>query len=1271
MKCFDVGPGPVVRHSRLGCVLAALLFTVGATAGQVAESDSARLSTIAILPSTSLSAVGAAEPNKALTVSSRTVAPDAYGRYRIILRFIDQPVASYDGHLPGLAATLSRLSGDARLDARSPAVIAYRDYLAQRHVEHRADISRMLGRTLEFEQQYLGALNGAVARMTLDEARRIRHLDFVRGVFLDEERELQTDVGPEHIGAPLIWNGQNTGMIATRGEGIIIGVLDTGINFSHPAFAESDGDGYTHTNPYGVGVYRGWCASNPGHCNSKLIGAYGLNPLGGSPVDDNGHGSHVAATAAGNRHLASFTVGGDPYTRHISGVAPRANIVAYQVCRPNCPVSSSVAAIDSAIINDQVDVLNYSISGGDTPWDDPVDLAFLDAYNAGIFVAASAGNAGPGSGTVMKTGPWNAAVAASTHRRAIGHTLDVTGPGTPAELQAVLAVPGEDMAILSNITGELRFNAANPLGCSGHPAGFFSGAIALLSRGECSFAQKISNAVAAGASHVVVFNHVGGPAIVMGGVVGLATSVMIDNTSGIALRNYVQANPGATIRLNSGTTLVENTDWEDIIAGFSSRGPSRYNQLAPTFTAPGVNMLAASSGGADAYSFLQGTSMASPHAAGAAALLKSLWPDWSPAEIRSALALTAAPETLKKEDGLTPADPFDRGSGLLDLGAVGRVGLVMNETGANFAAADPFLGGDPRTLNLPHLVDQSCRGECSFVRNFRSVFPAAVDYIVDTSAADGVSISVSPAAFNLAPGADIDLLIEVSVDEDVVELDSWTFGEVRLVPSPEQILTEDFTGEAFPPPGWSSFRLLGGGGQIWVRNTLHFQSAPASAHRRWSNSGDGFQDDWLVTPSFRVPADTQTTLRFADRGQWMSDYGYSGVLVSTGSCTPLGDFVELREIDDILVDTWRNVPPIDLSAYAGQDVCLAFRYSGTFAHSWWIDNVLVARSDPQPAVARLPVAIAVRTSRPSIEVVPGSVSGKAAFGGDPLELAMQIRNMGGGDLTWQLPGPVSVVAPFWHQPQSGSSGVVSSFFIGSNGGAYTASDFVLERTTSLARIFAPGFDNSNALAAQPLINWRIYADAGGVPAGHPEDGSGGASALWAHSAAPTAAGVNIDNDDITLDLTAAGLALSLPAGTYWLAVYPSYNVTGSGGARWNWSQAAQVGAESHLVSPVVFGVANWSSLSSLGVFFNDTAFTLSEISTCGASWMSTSVNSGTVPDQSFMDVVMTLDLSALALGAHLAYLCIESNDDNQPMVVVPVRLTVVDDPLFFDRFQQH
>src|SRR5690606_39085938 len=129
----------------------------------------------------------------------------------------------------------------------------------------------------------------------------------------------------------------------------------------------------------GAGVYKGVCA-DPGSpnyediCNDKLVGAYNLNPASPSAIDEDDHGSHVGSTIAGNKHDAQVEIGGSTFERTVQGVAPRANAISYLVCYPGCPGASSIAAVDQAIV-DGVDVLNYSISGSDFPWNDPVDLA--------------------------------------------------------------------------------------------------------------------------------------------------------------------------------------------------------------------------------------------------------------------------------------------------------------------------------------------------------------------------------------------------------------------------------------------------------------------------------------------------------------------------------------------------------------------------------------------------------------------------------------------------------------------------------------------------------------------------------------------------------------------------------------------------------------------------------------------------------------------------------------------------------------------------------
>lgn len=1075
----------------------ALLITLGSSLHAGTDSDEAVRTVSGLV----LEATRFAEHERVYGVSET-------GLY--IIRFDQPSLASYTGGFPGLRATSPEATGERRLNARSPASLAYVQYLTEMQNRFAADLNRRLSRSVSVVHNFTGALNGMAVTASHEEALQIADMPGVAAVYADTLRELTTDVGPLLISAPAIWNGNTGPGVATRGEGIIIGILDTGINSQHPSFAATDGDGYTHTNPYGAGVYRGWCATNPGFCNGKLVGAYTFHPNGGSPEDTNGHGSHTAGTAGGNAHIATFNVGNETYNLPVQGVAPRANIVAYKVCDPSCPTSASVAAINSAILNDQVDVINYSISGGDSPWTDPVDLAFLDASNAGIYVAASAGNAGPGPSTVAKTGPWNAATAASTHNRAIGQTLDVTSQSGPIELQGLFVVPGEGTSIVADINSGIRYDATNNLGCDPFAAGTFTDNLALIQRGGCTFATKATNARNAGATGVVLFQSVGGPPITAGGNPA-PPAVMMDLESGIALRDHILVNPNdTTVRINAGTSLVYIDEWEDIVGGFSSRGPSQYEILKPDFIAPGVNILAAvaaASGGPIQYGFLQGTSMSSPHGAGAAALMMALHPTWSPAAIRSALATTAV-NGLFKEDGLTPADPFDVGSGRLDLSLASTVGLVFDETGANYAAADPALGGDPKTLNQPSVVSYNCAGTCTWTRTVTSTLPVSADYTAAFSGPAAMNVTVTPSAFTIAAGGTQVLTIEADV--------------------------------AALPPG---------------------------------------------------------------------NFGFGSITLSTNAVWPI--------------------------------------------HS------------AEVADTNIPVVVFPVLAQPLITVAPDQLSASQVPDTQTTQ-TLTIGNLGGLDLDWSFSdATIETTVAVWDQPVNGSSGIVSDFFIGSNAGAYSASDFMLSETTGIAYIFAAGFDNFNTLSAQPAINWAIYADNGGVPAGHPEDGTSMASALWVYTAPVIGPGVDITGNNIALDLIAAGEALSLDAGTYWLTVYPSYNVTGAGGARWNWYQAAQVGAQTQLISPGIFGVANWTSLGALGVNFADTAFRIEapRVIACehpnDLPWLSAFPTLGTTGQFETTEVVITFNSTGLAPGDYSALLCISSNDADTPLIEVPVLLEVL------------
>ncbi|GIV64281.1 MAG: hypothetical protein KatS3mg045_1620 [Bellilinea sp.] len=506
---------------------------------------------------------------------------------------------------------------------------------------------------------------------------------------------------------------------------------------------------------------KGECAVSGGPyenaCNNKLIGAYSFTTETVTPEDTNGHGSHTASTVAGNPlTIASFN--GVPNVQ-ISGVAPRAQIIAYDVCDDSgCATTASVAAVQQAIL-DGVDVINYSISGGKSPYSDPVELAFLEAFDAGIFVAASAGNQRTEpttDGQVNHLSPWVMTVAASSHNRRFGHLVDVVDPAN-SELMSLFALPGTGPKFTTYLNPiEIRYDANNATGCNPFVSDFFEDSIALIQRGGCPFATKVNNAEDAGADGVLVFNN-NGFAIPMAGLEATTIpSAMLDQKDGEALRDYIlEVMQDYSLPVNVAITAFDRLvgDYGDIKADFSFRGPSDndFAVLKPDITAPGLEVLAAvgdgeiTAGSEAEFDLYQGTSMSSPHVAGAAALLKALHPDWSPAAIKSALMMTAKTTGLLKEDRTTPADPFDHGGGRVDLSAAARTALVLDETTTHFEAADPANGGDPKSLNLPGLQNNFCVASCAWTRTFTNLSNVAVSMAITTPA----WMMAEPSAFSV------------------------------------------------------------------------------------------------------------------------------------------------------------------------------------------------------------------------------------------------------------------------------------------------------------------------------------------------------------------------------------------------------------------------------------------------------------------------------------------------------------------------------------------
>lgn len=703
---------------------------------------------------------------------------------------------SVDGG-PGevLAPTAPSAIGAERFDAGSKAVQAYVRHLDAEREAVMASVRKQLGRDLRPKAVFRHVQNGFAAEMSAGEARQLAQLPGVKSVRPDVAYPMLLDEGPGLIGATPLWTGQSdAGM--TRGEGVVVGVIDSGINWEHRYFSDDPDftNGHEFTNP--KGQQFGECSKASVPCNDKLIGVYNFADEGtdGRDPDGEGHGTHVASIAAGNPWR--FSLQNVPNRSfNTSGVAPNANVISYKVCYLDHPddeeldgqcVGSAISQALDQVIEDDVDVVNYSIGGGEVdPWSGL--QAFLNVRSAGILFVTSAGNSGPGRSTISApaSAPWTLAVASNTHRRRVGNLARVAG------VNDILVEPGTGPTLEADISGPVV--AADELGsdirgCEPFPENSLDGAIAFIQRGECTFEAKVAHAAEAGAVGVLVFNSVAGPAIVMGGLEeSTIPAVMMKRSKGEeALASIRNSFTDPTAEMFAEQAAVTSDELEDIVSSFSSRGPvaESPNVLKPNVSAPGQFIVGGFVPDETSIGFLSGTSMSSPHVAGAAALLKSLNPDWTPDILQSVLETTAEIEGMTFNDGPTTA--LDRGNGRIRVDLAARAGLYLPITTTEFQNANPSAGGDPGQLNLAGIYAEGCTQGCEFTRTVR----ALGDDRWTVSVEGDLDVTVEPDSFELDEGQSQTLTI--TVDSGQIPLGAIPESRILLQPlgdhSPQQLM---------------------------------------------------------------------------------------------------------------------------------------------------------------------------------------------------------------------------------------------------------------------------------------------------------------------------------------------------------------------------------------------------------------------------------------------------------------------------------------------------
>ncbi|WOH38873.1 S8 family serine peptidase [Thalassotalea fonticola] len=683
------------------------------------------------------------------------------------------------------AQLMANKSTNNKLNIHSKAIQDYRNKLIVQQQNVITQLNQKQSKQVTAEHSFQLAINGFTARLTKTDLDALKSFSKVKAVQKIKPHKLSTNAGPQHINAPQVWQGQ-TGHGAYKGEGVIVGIIDTGVSANHPSFAAVGADNYQHINPLGEGKYLGDCALEEyqHYCNDKLIGIWshpeitnyatfsGDDPIG---LDVQGHGSHVASTAAGNvlKNVPVYNVIGDKSEQsfsQISGVAPHANIVSYQVCDlDGCWPDIAVLAVEHAIANG-VQVINYSIGGeAISPWYSLDALAMLSARDAGIHVATSAGNMGPEEKTLISPGnaPWLTSVAAVSHGRAYSQkslTIDDSNIGFET-IYGYAATSGVTATI---IDGD-EFNNGDCL--RPFDENSLTGKIVICRRGAIPRVEKGSNALAGNAAGMVLVNKVAEGEQLNSDFHVLPT-IHIGYLSGQSLINFVEANIDTIVRI-SDSEQIHDKSQSNIIADFSSRGPEPiFNEyLVPHVSAPGVAIYAAnaekqpfySNAEQPPYAFLDGTSMASPHVAGALALISGLKPHWSPSEAQSALMLTANNAVYKADS--TPAGFFDRGTGNILIDRAVNSALVMNETSENFYNADPSLQGNIQSLNLPALVGNKCMIECVWSRTFKATTAANFQVII-TNQSTGVEVSASINEFSLNANEEISIEFRGKINSD-------------------------------------------------------------------------------------------------------------------------------------------------------------------------------------------------------------------------------------------------------------------------------------------------------------------------------------------------------------------------------------------------------------------------------------------------------------------------------------------------------------------------
>jgi len=665
-------------------------------------------------------------------------------RTSVLVQLVGDPLATYTGTKPAKGK---------KIDFDSAVVKSYRAHLAAERNDFKQWL-RLNAPKARVTGQFDIALNAVSVKLNGESINTISRSRLVLAVQY-QNLYYPTDDDPDLsiIHAMEAWDlGGGPG---NAGEGVKIAIIDTGIDQTHPCF---DDAGYPAQNQIGDTRFT----SNKVIAAKVFYNKANNQHLTAEAIQD--HGTHVAGTAACN-YLTPAEVSGVAIPYDVSGVAPRALLGNYNVFPGELLDSRSEDILNAleAAYQDGFDVANMSLGGNIHGKQDLLTMAVDDLDEANMVVAVAAGNSGPGHYTIES--PGSAARALTAGASTVPHFV-----GAPVTVNASTygAAAGEFATVDSDVTAELDAveGSLNGLDTACVPLSVdLTGKIALISRGTCTFSAKIRNTQNAGAAVVLVANNVAGDPVAMAqdGTPDQPTvpAYMVSLAAGQALL----ANDGASATVAAALSYFSTSN-VDIMAGFSSQGPTDADfRVKPDVVAPGVNVLSSIPGDCGAlgcWAFFQGTSMATPHLAGSAAVVKGQHPDWSASEIRSAVVNTADLGVLKdySTGTIIVTDPNIQGAGRENLLSAVQATVAADPVSASFGSI-PSGSGKSRTFQ----VDMTNVGGSS----------ESLTFSFGSVSGTGVSYSVSPSSLSLDPGEDGTITITATLEKGASDGDHQTY----------------------------------------------------------------------------------------------------------------------------------------------------------------------------------------------------------------------------------------------------------------------------------------------------------------------------------------------------------------------------------------------------------------------------------------------------------------------------------------------------------------